>query len=66
MTKKPEALSDWRKLVTGELRGKSPDELNWLTPEGIDVKPLYTADDLSSIAHKDNLPGFFPYTRGVR
>jgi len=66
VTKKPEALSDWRKLVTGELRGKSPDELNWLTPEGIDVKPLYTADDLSSIAHKDNLPGFFPYTRGVR
>ncbi|MEZ5757996.1 MAG: methylmalonyl-CoA mutase [Emcibacteraceae bacterium] len=66
MTKKPETLSDWRKLVSGELRGKSPDELNWLTPEGINVKPLYTADDLSSIAHKDNLPGFFPYTRGVR
>ncbi|MCP5381305.1 MAG: methylmalonyl-CoA mutase [Kordiimonadaceae bacterium] len=66
MTKKPETLSEWRKLIAGELRGKSPDELNWLTPEGINVKPLYTADDLSSIAHKDNLPGFFPYTRGVR
>ena len=64
--KKPETISDWRKLVSGELRGKSLEDLDWDTPEGITVKPLYTADDLADIPHKDNLPGFFPYTRGVR
>ena len=62
----PKTMDDWRKLVSGELRNKSLDDLNWLTPEGIEVKPLYTVDDLASIPHKDNLPGFFPYTRGVK
>tara|TARA_R110002096_G_scaffold435548_1_gene661420 strand:- start:77050 stop:79185 length:2136 start_codon:yes stop_codon:yes gene_type:complete len=63
---KPKTIEDWRKLVSGELRNKPLDDLNWPTPEGIEVKPLYTADDLETVAHKDNLPGFFPYTRGVR
>ncbi|MBT6033094.1 MAG: methylmalonyl-CoA mutase [Kordiimonadaceae bacterium] len=62
----PKTISEWRKLVSGELRGKSIDDLTWQTPEGIAVKPLYTADDLADIPHKDNLPGFFPYTRGVK
>ncbi len=53
-------------LVSGEIKSKSLDDLNWQTPEGIKVKPLYTADDLVGVAHKDNLPGFFPYTRGIR
>jgi methylmalonyl-CoA mutase len=53
-------------LVAGEIKNKSLDDLNWQTPEGIKVKPLYTADDLVGVAHKDNLPGFFPYTRGIR
>ena len=66
MDKKPETISEWRKLVSGELRGRKLDDLTWKTPEGIEVKPLYTADDLADIPHKDNLPGFFPYTRGVR
>ncbi|MBT6467126.1 MAG: methylmalonyl-CoA mutase [Kordiimonadaceae bacterium] len=53
-------------LVSSEIKNKSLDDLNWQTPEGIKVKPLYTADDLVGVAHKDNLPGFFPYTRGIR
>ena len=53
-------------LVSGEIKSKSLDDLNWQTPEGIKVKPLYTGDDLVGVAHKDNLPGFFPYTRGIR
>jgi len=53
-------------LVSGEIKNKSLDDLNWQTPEGIKVKPLYTADDLVGVAHKDNLPGFSPYTRGIR
>lgn len=64
--KKPETLADWRKLVSGELRQKTIEDLDWDTPEGIAVKPLYTTEDMSDIPHKDNLPGFFPYTRGVR
>ncbi len=64
--KKPETLEDWRKLVSGELRQRKIEDLIWETPEGIPVKPVYTADDLADIPHKENLPGFFPYTRGVR
>lgn len=66
INKKPETIEDWRKLVSGELRNRKLDDLNWDTPEGIVVKPLYTADDVKDIPHKENLPGFFPYTRGVK
>lgn len=66
MDKKPETIDDWRKLVSGELREKPIEDLTWHTPEGIDVKPLYTADDLEGIPHRENLPGFFPFTRGVK
>ncbi|MBB5205573.1 methylmalonyl-CoA mutase [Inhella inkyongensis] len=38
--------------------------LDWVTPEGIRVKPLYTAADLQGLAHTDTLPGFEPYLRG--
>ena len=65
MAKKP-TLEDWRSLAEKELKGRSPDELVWQTPEGIAVKPLYTAADLDAVAEKDSLPGFAPYTRGVK
>ncbi|MBT7581417.1 MAG: hypothetical protein HN572_00540, partial [Kordiimonadaceae bacterium] len=44
--KKPETIDEWRALVSGEIRGRKLDDLTWNTPEGIDVKPLYTADDI--------------------
>ena len=66
MVNELKTIDDWRILVSGEIKSKSLDDLNWQTPEGIKVKPLYTADDLVGVAHKDNLPGFFPYTRGIR
>ena len=56
-------LDDWRR-VAAEGRAAAPDELVWATPEGIAVKPLYTAEDLDAIAHLDGLPGFAPYVRG--
>lgn len=59
-------ITDWQTLVSGELRNRSLDDLTWNTPEGIDVKPLYTAEDVKDIPNIDNLPGFFPFTRGVR
>lgn len=63
---KPETIDDWRKLVASELRDRSLADLNWQSPEGIIIKPLYTVDDVKDIPHKDNLPGFFPFTRGIR
>ncbi len=60
-------LSDWKKLAAKELgESRSPDELAWQTPEGIPVKPLYTAEDLEGLEAVDTLPGFLPYLRGPR
>jgi methylmalonyl-CoA mutase len=57
----PEAtLADWQALAAKEVKGA---DLTWRTPEGIDVKPLYTAAD---VRHDPGLPGFAPFTRGVR
>lgn len=58
--------SDWVDLATKESRGKSPDDLAWQTPEGIAVKPLYTAEDVKDLEHQDNLPGFAPFKRGPK
>ncbi|UWM79088.1 methylmalonyl-CoA mutase (plasmid) [Rhizobium sp. WSM4643] len=63
MTKK--TLSDWVELAQKELR-TSPETLTWQTPEGIAVKPLYTAEDLAGVGHLGSLPGFSPFTRGPR
>jgi methylmalonyl-CoA mutase len=53
-------ITDWKALADKEVKGKS---LDWETPEGIVVKPLYTADD---VAADPGLPGFAPFTRGVK
>ncbi len=54
------SLADWQAAAAKEVRGK---DLIWHTPEGIDVKPLYTAADAPV---DPGLPGFAPFTRGVR
>ena len=59
-------VADWAALAAKELGGKGADALAWPTPEGIAVKPLYTAADLEAIEVRDELPGFAPFTRGVR
>jgi methylmalonyl-CoA mutase len=59
-------LDDWRASAAQDLKGADPESLVWQTPEGIDVKPLYTAADLAGIEDLDSLPGFAPFTRGVR
>ena len=67
MTDSPnKTLDDWRGLAAKELKGRDPDNLVWQTPEGIAVKPLYTAADLEALETTDGLPGFAPYLRGVR
>ncbi len=66
--KKPEfesaSLEAWRKAAAKSAPGGDVNALNWLTPDGISVKPLYTAADLQGLPHADTLPGFEPYLRG--
>ena len=57
---------EWQKLAEKELRGKSVKELDWLTLEGIEVKPVYSEEDIKGLEHLGNLPGFEPYVRGVK
>ena len=58
--------SDWAARAEKELRGRSLDDLTWKTPEGIDVAPVYTADDAEGLAHTGTMPGEAPFTRGPR
>ena len=57
-------LEAWRELASRQLRGRNPDELIWETPEGIPVKPLYSAADLEDLEFVDTVPGIFPFVRG--
>ncbi|MDG2002136.1 MAG: methylmalonyl-CoA mutase [Novosphingobium sp.] len=52
-------LEDWQAAADKEVKGR---DLTWDTPEGLAIKPLYTADD----AGDPGLPGFAPFTRGPR
>ena len=65
MSNKP-TLDTWEELATKELKGQEPESLVWETPEGIAVKPLYTAADLEGIEQVDTLPGLVPFMRGPR
>tara|TARA_B100000586_G_scaffold199431_1_gene147723 strand:+ start:1819 stop:3939 length:2121 start_codon:yes stop_codon:yes gene_type:complete len=56
----------WQEKASEELKGESTESLNWNTLEGIEVKPLYTADDLIELEHLNSLPGFQPFLRGPR
>lgn len=67
MTKfQKKTLEDWRDLAVKECKGKPVESLNWETPEGIAVKPLYTPQDLQGLEHLDSLPGMAPYVRGPK
>ncbi len=64
--KEKPTISDWQQLAQRERKGHSVDELVWQTPEGIAVKPLYTAEDTAGLPHQDSLPGFAPFKRGPK
>jgi methylmalonyl-CoA mutase len=51
-------LADWQALV-----GAGADQ-RWKTPEGIEVKPVYTAEDLEAVTHLGTMPGLPPFLRG--
>ncbi|WP_210530506.1 methylmalonyl-CoA mutase, partial [Rubellimicrobium arenae] len=60
-----EDWSSWEARARAELKGRDPAGLTWATPEGLAVKPLYTAADLEGLPDP-GLPGLAPFGRGVR
>ncbi|MCP5037333.1 MAG: methylmalonyl-CoA mutase [Rhodobacteraceae bacterium] len=56
----------WEELAARELRGRALEDLTWHTPEGIEVKPVYTFGDLESLEHLGGMPGLQPFLRGPR
>ncbi len=57
---------DWESRAQEELGDGATAALTWTTPEGLQIKPLYTAADLDSLDHLNSMPGFPPFTRGPR
>ncbi len=57
-------LDQWRQAAAKSAPKGDVAALNWRTPEGLTVKPLYTAADVVGLPHTDTLPGFEPYVRG--
>jgi methylmalonyl-CoA mutase len=57
-------LDDWRRAAAKAAPGGDLARLDWHTPEGLVVRPLYTAADVASLPNADTLPGFAPFIRG--
>ncbi|OIP20416.1 MAG: methylmalonyl-CoA mutase [Comamonadaceae bacterium CG2_30_60_41] len=57
-------LAAWAKAAAKSAPGGDVNALNWHTPDGISVKPLYTAEDTQGLSYTNTLPGFEPYLRG--
>ncbi|MCK5168013.1 MAG: methylmalonyl-CoA mutase, partial [Rhodospirillaceae bacterium] len=70
MTKKQSpngsAIDDWQLTANAELKNRNVDDLVWHTPEGIDVKPVYSAADLAGLEFVNTFPGLEPFVRGPR
>ncbi|RQP25895.1 methylmalonyl-CoA mutase [Piscinibacter terrae] len=58
------SLDAWAKAAAKSAPGGDVQALDWHTPDGITVKPLYTAADVQGLPHTDTLPGFAPFVRG--
>jgi methylmalonyl-CoA mutase len=66
-TKDGADLTLWHQLASKERKGGGGvDDLLWHTPEGIDIKPLWTRADVEGLEFIDSIPGDFPYLRGPR
>ena len=61
---KTATLADWQNAAGKSAPGGDVNALNWQTPDGITVKPLYTAEDVVGLPYANTLPGFEPYLRG--
>jgi len=56
-------VADWSARIEGQT-GQKLDDLTWNTPEGVSVKPLYTAEDIQELDYLNSVPGFAPFNRG--
>jgi len=54
-------LAQWR---AASATTSSPTQLSWDTPEGLQLKPVYGAEDLEGLPHLETMPGFPPFLRG--
>ncbi len=54
----------WEALATKQMKGLTPDELTWITPEEIRLRCLYTAEDVAGLPYTNTMPGMSPYVRG--
>ena len=57
---------EWERRAQKELKTRKLDDLVWKTPEGINIKPLYTQDDIPNDSHVSGFPGVAPYMRGPK
>ncbi|MDR1349540.1 MAG: methylmalonyl-CoA mutase [Zoogloeaceae bacterium] len=62
--KNSDQIAAWEAAALKQAKGGALENLNWQTPEGLTVKPLYTRQDVAALEHADTLPGFAPYLRG--
>ncbi|MCE4536473.1 methylmalonyl-CoA mutase [Pelomonas sp. P7] len=61
---KTATLEQWAKAAAKSAPGGDVSALDWHTPDGLTVKPLYTAADTAGLPYADTLPGFEPFVRG--
>jgi methylmalonyl-CoA mutase len=61
---KSATLEQWGQAAAKSAPGGDVAALNWRTPDGLSIKPLYTAADVAELPYTDTLPGFEPYIRG--
>ena len=62
--KKGPTLEQWQALATKQMKGITPEEMEWHTPEDIPIKILYTQDDVKDLQYANTMPGMAPYVRG--
>ena len=60
----PFSLDGWKAEAEKQLKGRPLESLNRNTPEGIELKPLYTAEDLEGLEYTNSMPGLEPFIRG--
>ena len=53
-------LENWKRNALKELKKQDIDGIFIETPEGINIKPLYTSEDIKNIQHLNLLCGSLP------
>ncbi len=64
MTDQKYTLKEWQALATKQMKGLTPEEMEWHTPEGVPIKVLYTQEDVKNLEFANTMPGMAPYVRG--